>query len=99
MYTGTRKTVEGTLMSVFSQFIVAAVIVFLGIGYYSTPSCIYIINQCFIVSDQDLPSLTQKDWVIVGVAIVSGGAMEAYTHQVDNLVLGAFVFSILIAFL
>ena len=50
-------------------------------------------------SDQDLPSLSQNNWVAMGVAIVSAAVMEAYTHQVDNLVLGVFLFSILIAFL
>ena len=53
--------------------------------------------SCFL--DQNLPSLSQNDWIVVGVAIIGGGIMEAYTHQVDNLVLGVFVFSILIAFL
>lgn len=53
----------------------------------------------FYCVDQDIPSLSQREWFIMGAAIIGGGAMEAYTHQVDNLVLGIFVFSILIAFL
>ena len=35
-YPGTNKTVEGTLMSVFSQFIVAVVIVYLGNSCHSS---------------------------------------------------------------
>lgn len=97
---GTRKTVEGTLMSVLSQFLVVASITFLGeFVFEKMHDHMSLLINCLTTLDQDIPSLSQSEWFIVGVAIVGGGVMEAYTHQVDNLVLGIFVFSILIAFL
>lgn len=75
---GTKKTIEGTLMSVFCQIIIAGLIVLL---------------------DADLPPLSQYHWCVLGASIFLGAAMEAYTHQIDNLILGLFQFALCIAFL
>ena len=49
--------------------------------------------------DSGIPQLSHYSWLILGCSIILGAAMEAYTHQIDNLILGAFQFTICIAFL
>ena len=56
-------------------------------------------TQYFFATDADLPPLSQYHWCVLGASIFLGAAMEAYTHQIDNLILGVFQFALCIAFL
>ena len=49
--------------------------------------------------DPDIPVLTPYQWLILALTVASGAALEAYTKQVDNLILGAYQFTLAITFL
>ena len=53
----------------------------------------------FLDSDLSLGDMTQYQYGIMCGGIVLTTALEAYTHQVDNLLLGVFLFALFIAFL
>ena len=58
--------------------------------------CVYTHLYTSLV-DPDVPPLSTLHWVIVTAAIAATIALEAFTRQIDNLVLGAYLFALLIA--
>ena len=50
-------------------------------------------------TDPHLPWLSARDWGIVTGSILVTTALEAYTWQIDNLILAAFQYAILVTFL
>eukprot|EP00731_Ephydatia_muelleri_P025952 Em0018g52a len=52
-----------------------------------------------IFIDPGLNSFSYVQWIVVGVSVTMTTLLEAYTQQIDNLILGPFLFTLLIAFL
>ena len=94
---GTSKTFEGTFMSVLCQLIVAAAIVY--ISECNGSVCPFISLSLSLSTDRSIPPLSHYSWLVLGSSILVGSAMEAYTHQIDNLLLGVVQFIVCIAFL
>lgn len=92
---GTSKTFEGTFMSVLCQLIVVAAIIY--ISECNGSVCPFI--SLSLSTDRSIPPLSHYSWLVLGSSILVGSAMEAYTHQIDNLLLGVVQFIVCIAFL
>ena len=50
-------------------------------------------------ADPHISFLTGKQWAVTAASVTITAALEAYTWQIDNLILGIFQFAILLAFL
>jgi len=75
---GTKKTVEGTLMSVMSQLLGVLLIVLI---------------------DPHLSFFSAGQWGIIAASLIVTAVLEAYTWQIDNLILGLFQFAFFLSFL
>ena len=51
------------------------------------------------ITDPHISFLSGRQWAVTAGSITITAALEAYTSQIDNLILGIFQFAILIAFL
>ena len=92
---GTSKTIEGTLMSVLTQLCVLVLLTLIGV---CVRACVCIV-QCILVVfffycvclyiDPQISSigLTQTQWLSACGGIVLTSLLEAYTWQIDNLIL------------
>ena len=52
-----------------------------------------------IHADPHISFLTGKQWAVAAGGITITAALEAYTWQIDNLILGIFQLALLLAFL
>lgn len=53
----------------------------------------------FAHTDSHLPSLSARHWCIITGGIAVTTVLEAYTWQIDNLILAVFQYAILVTFL
>jgi dolichol kinase len=68
-------------------------------GSFMSVVCQMIVIVMIVICDNSLPLLSKKVWGVLMGSVISGAIMEAYTHQIDNLILGPFQFAICIALL
>ena len=47
----------------------------------------------------DFFMITQRQWGVIASCIGAASFLEAYTQQIDNLIIGVFLFAILLGFL
>ncbi|CAI8016208.1 Dolichol kinase, partial [Geodia barretti] len=78
LWPGTKKTVEGSAMSVLTQLVAVLAIVMMD-PYISMP--------------------TLREWGVVSASVVATAIMEAYTGQVDNLIIPLFQLAFFLSFL
>ncbi len=62
--------------------------------------CVCVLTVCMcVLADPDLPVLTQGQWLITSGGILLSAMLEAYTWQIDNLIVSLSLCSVYMAFL
>ena len=82
------------MMSVLTQLLVVMVIVIIGKLIHRPLECV--INICPTDGHISMPTL--REWGVIGGSLVATALLEAYTWQIDNLILGLFQLTFLLAF-
>ena len=98
MCAGTKKTVEGSGMSVLTQLVVVMVIVAFG---KSRNFCSAITGIHFhsLTTDSHVSMPTLREWGLVTGSVVATAIMEAYTAQIDNIIIPLFQLAFFLTFL
>ncbi|XP_019850694.1 PREDICTED: dolichol kinase-like [Amphimedon queenslandica] len=68
-------------------------------GTFMSVVCQFIVAAGVVYTSSSVPPLSHYSWTVLGSSILVGSAMEAYTHQIDNLLLGIVQYVVCIAFL
>lgn len=61
--------------------------------------CVHVLCLVCVLADPDVPVLTQGQWLITSGGILLSAMLEAYTWQIDNLIVSLSLCSVYMAFL